>query len=164
MGRKSRAKRERRNQRQQPEATWTPFLPTCPPGQTSVEISGETFLPLANSRYAVLVRRVEFGGEWPAMLHLSIRRHDRQAIHDWRDLQRIKNEIVGPEHEGVELYPAEGRLMDAANQYHLFVLEDPTIRFPFGYQQRVVSESNVGGAKQRPWPSNAKPADLTDIT
>jgi hypothetical protein len=144
-------------------AIWEPLLPVCPPGQTSVEIAGETFLPLENNRYAVLVGRIE-PGEWPAMLHLSIRRLDREAIHDWRELQRIKNEVVGPEHEAVELYPAEDRLMDAANQYHLWVLEDPKLRFPFGYRERIVSESNVGGARQRPWPADARPADLTVIT
>ena len=28
----------------------------------------------------------------------------------------IKNLIVGPEHEGFEIYPAESRLVDTANQ------------------------------------------------
>jgi hypothetical protein len=44
-------------------------------------------------------------------------RLDGQAIHDWRELQRIKNEIVGDEIEAVELYPAESRLLDTANWY-----------------------------------------------
>jgi hypothetical protein len=37
-------------------------------------------------------------------------------VHDWRDLQRIKNQLVGPECEAVELYPAESRKVDTANQ------------------------------------------------
>ncbi|MGH3430252.1 MAG: DUF7694 domain-containing protein, partial [Mycobacteriales bacterium] len=41
--------------------------------------------------------------------HLSIRRQDRQAARDWRDFQRIKTEIAGPDTEAVELFPAEGR-------------------------------------------------------
>ncbi len=101
---------------------------------------------------------------WPAMFHISIRRNDREPIHDWSDLQRIKNEIVGPENEAVELYPAESRLLDAANQFHMFVLEDAKIRFPFGYEERVVSESSIGGSKQRPWPAGARPVDLKTIT
>ena len=47
--------------------------------------------------------------------HLSIKRRDKEAIHDWRDLQEIKNQICGPEIEAVELYPAEARKVDSAN-------------------------------------------------
>lgn len=89
---------------------------------------------------------------FPEMWWLSIKRNDKEIIHDWRELQRIKNMIVGAEHEAVELYPAESRKVDGANQYHLFVLKDPNLRFPFGYYQRNVSgpkEAEKEGAKQR---------------
>ncbi len=70
-----------------------------------------------NSIYQVNVRRVDAPG-WPCgVIHLSIKTRDKRPLHDWRDLQRIKNEIVGPEHEAVELYPAESRLVDTSNQY-----------------------------------------------
>lgn len=82
-------------------------------------------------------------------IHLSIRRLDRQPIRDWRDMQEIKNQIVGPENEGVELYPAESRLVDAANQYHMFVLKDPAVQFPFGFNERYVSNNPMLGGKQR---------------
>jgi len=36
---------------------------------------------------------------------LSIKRKDKEPIHDWRDLQRIKNDICGPESEAMEIYP-----------------------------------------------------------
>lgn len=84
------------------------------------------------------------------MIHLSIKRLDREPIHDWRKLQQIKNELVGPEHEAVELYPAESRLVDSANQYHLWVMKDPRWRFPFGYIERLVMDNPGGNAKQRP--------------
>lgn len=96
------------------------------------------------------VRRVDCGDMW----WLSIKRIDRRPIHDWRHLHRIKNDLVGPEHEGVELYPAESRLADSANQYHLWVFKDPTRRFPFGFQDRLVGgpeEAAVLGAVQRPF-------------
>ena len=89
---------------------------------------------------------------WPAMLHLNCRRADREACHDWRTLQAIKNILVGPEHEAVELYPAESRLTDTANNYHLWVLASPTTRFPFGFTGRAVwtaEEAASIGAKQR---------------
>ena len=54
--------------------------------------------------------------------HLSIKRRDKQPIHDWRDLQTIKNLLCGPEREAIEVYPAESRLVDTANQYHLWVI------------------------------------------
>jgi hypothetical protein len=83
---------------------------------------------------------------------LSIKRLDKGPIHDWRHMQEIKNMIVGPEHEGCELYPAESRLVDTANQYHMFVSRDPKFRFPFGISNtRIVSyEDNVGNTRQRP--------------
>lgn len=44
--------------------------------------------------------------------HLSIKRLSKGVVHDWRELQRIKNELTHPECEAVELYPAElGSLM-----------------------------------------------------
>jgi hypothetical protein len=97
-----------------------------------------------NDTYQVSVKR---GGE---MTHLSIKRIDRQPVHDWRDLQRIKSEIIGPEYEGVELYPAESRLVDAANQYHIWVVMNPTYRFPFGFEGgRIVSDIPIGKSVNR---------------
>ena len=87
---------------------------------------------------------------------LSIKRRDKEAIHDWRDLQRIKNDICGPDAEAMEIYPAETRLMDRANQYHLFVFQTPTRGcphpIPIGFRGRSVStpeEAEKHGAKQR---------------
>lgn len=100
----------------------------------------------ANETYHVIVRRVDEN-----FLHLSIKRHDKQPIHDWRDLQAIKNQIAGTECEAVELYPAESRLVDSANQYHLWVVTDPTYRFPFGFTERFVTEEPLGNSQQRPF-------------
>ena len=99
-----------------------------------------------NDIYQVAVRPIEGG-----LIHLSIKRRDRKPIHDWRDLQKIKNELVGPENEGVELYPAESRLTDTVNQYHIWVIADPSFRFPFGFGERAVSEATKGKAVQRPF-------------
>lgn len=79
------------------------------------------------------------------MDYLSIKRIDKKAIHDWRHLQLIKNELVSEHREAIELYPKESRLMDTANQYHLFVFpKDYTI--PLGWVKRSVNyESHEGG-------------------
>jgi hypothetical protein len=95
---------------------------------------GELF---SNEFYNVIRERL---GEW---WHLSIKPLTKDRRSRWRDYQRIKNELVGPEHEAVELFPAESRLVDTADQYHLWVATDPAYRFPFGYLNgRVVSDED----------------------
>lgn len=139
----------------QPE--WTPFKPASLAPEDLERYKGsaaenETLEGvLRNSRYQVLVFHVEVegipGGE---MNHLSIKRLDRETVHDWRDMQRIKNEICGSDREAVELYPREDRLVDTSNQYHLWVLPEE-ILFPFGYDTRAVADSELIGNKQRPF-------------
>lgn len=111
-----------------------------------------TFL---NRDYQVAIFDARQAPGWPEMWHLSIKRRDRQPLEvdpqgRWRILQRIKNTLVGEQNEGVELYPAEARLVDTANQYHLWVLKDPTMRFPFGFSERLVTRQGSHGAVQRP--------------
>ena len=99
---------------------------------------------LINEKYQVLVyagsdadkyvHAEDFKGK---ITYLSIKRRDKKPIHDWRELQKIKNAIVGDEVEAIELYPAESRLVDTANQYHLFCLPLGT-KFPFGWLHRAV--------------------------
>lgn len=82
--------------------------------------------------------------------HLSIVRRDRSATHDWRQLQTIKNELCGPEREGVEMYPRESRLVDTNNQYHLWVAPEG-MTLPIGYTVRDVSDRTFGKHRQRPF-------------
>lgn len=82
-------------------------------------------------------------------IHLSIKRIDREPVTDWRDKQAIKNQLVGEQHEAVELYPAEDRVVDTANQYHLWVSADPNYRIPLGWETGIKSESPIGKSKQR---------------
>ncbi len=106
-----------------------------------------------NELYVVSVFKNEpngFGGD-VEVWHLSIRRQDREAIHDWRHFQQIKNEICGTEHEGLELYPAESRVLDAANQYHLYVIMQDGAQVPVGYDSGGRDERDLGKSKQRPF-------------
>lgn len=137
-----------------PDEVDTPWQPLCPANRTTHPLEvGETVW--VNDRY-VVTRHVtpnqdarwlsEYGpvsDPPPAIVHLSIRRTDRQAIHDWRHLQKIKNELIGRENEAIELYPAESRLVDEANQFHLFGFADPTLRWPVGMTYRAVVGANV---------------------
>ena len=93
-----------------------------------------------NDIYQVAVNKHEHG-DW---IHLSIKRKDREQISDparWQHFQWIKNQLVGEEHEGLELYPAESRIVNTANQYHLWVLD----KIPFGFNKRIVSSADVMG-------------------
>jgi hypothetical protein len=101
-----------------------------------------------NSRYTVWVRKPS--DKDGTMIHLSIKRNDRNPVHDWRDLQRIKNEILGAEEEAVEIYPAESRLVDGANQYHLWSRKG--MRLTYGFETRcVMAPGSTDGSKQRPF-------------
>ena len=90
------------------------------------------------------------------IIHLNIRRVDGgPVLRDWRHFQRIKNELIGEECEAVELYPAESRLVDTSNKYHLIGVADPTFRFPFGGlfgNKRDISYEGgkTPGTRQRP--------------
>ena len=91
------------------------------------------------------------------LLHLSIKRIDKKPIHDWRDIQQIKNELVGPENEGIELYPAESRRIDTANQFHIFCAIDTTFRFPIGFDGgRHVHDESIAGSVNRPLDDGAE--------
>lgn len=116
-----------------------------------------------NSLYTVTVspsRMLTEGGE--PLLHLDVKRNDKAAIHDWRHLQRIKNELVGPEHEAIEVYPAESRLVDTANSFHLWVLP-PGAKVPVGWTERAVIDGDdvyrPGHARQRRWEEGQRPED-----
>lgn len=104
-----------------------------------------------SDKYTVAIRRFPKSDHAPAMIHLSIKANDRSPCRDWREFQRIKNELLGPEFEAVELYPAESRLVDSANQYHLWALADEGMAFPFGFGERFVVDHSSGGAEQRPF-------------
>lgn len=106
-------------------------------------------------------------------MHLSFKRNDRAAVRDWRHFQAIKNEVAGIDREAVEVFPPESMLVDAANEYHLFVLPPGTL-FPMGMAAsgvvdagekipgvevpqmdhalyRLTKGAQGVGAQQRPW-------------
>ena len=114
-----------------------------------------------NSRYQVYLRRLKPNDpdSMDECTHLSIKRRDRLEIRDWREFQRIKNELVGPECEAIEVFPAESRLVDTANQYHLWVFP---FKLPIGFNRRVVSDASYKGSVQRPWEPGQRPSDALD--
>ena len=102
----------------------------------------------SNADYLALVLRdcttVAIAAAEVLVTRIEVIRRDRTEIRDWRDLQRIKNDVVGPEHEAVELFPAESRLIDSANRYYLWC-------FPLGSVAiGMYGERRVWGPEQSP--------------
>ncbi len=42
----------------------------------------------------------------------------------WPEMQRIKDEIAGPDATAVEVYPLHDEIVDEANMYHIWVLPE----------------------------------------
>ena len=97
-------------------------------------------------------------------MHLTFKRNDRAAVRDWRHFQAIKNEVAGPEREAVEIYPPESQLVDAANEYHLWVApENAWLAMGFEHQEPMLidaisthdhaqyRQTGKSGYAQRPW-------------
>lgn len=114
----------------------------------------------ANDRYRVAVKYLTEDqlpgfdgvphGTRDGWVHLSIHSRNRRPVADWRHFQQIKNDIMGPDREAVELYPDEKRLVDTANEYHLWVLPSGSW-LPVGFTERMVSSAQPGGkGRQRP--------------
>jgi hypothetical protein len=142
------------------QPAWTPFVPVSVnldhlPQQLQDRVqSGRV---LANSLYQVVVREVTT--PIGPLTWLSIKCLDQSACHDWRHFQRIKNEILGTDVEGVELYPAESRLVDVSNQFHLWCLPRGH-SFGFGFQDRLVAQRAAFGAVQRLFEKDQVPRDM----
>lgn len=102
-----------------------------------------------NDRYTVVVNRHPKG--W--VTHLSIKRNDRGPEIPWRHLQRIKSELAGDETEAFELFPAESRLVDTANQRWLWCVP-PGMKLPVGFDEGrhvgTPEQAAAIGARQKP--------------
>lgn len=142
---------------------WRPFaetIPVRPDGTQDPDILNGFEHFWSNSHYLVFSRVIDGSAydddkivdtDAPPMVHLSMRTVENDTRHDWREMQHVKNDILGPEWEAAELYPAEDRVVDTANQYHLWCVQ---FTFPFGFNTRLSldrHETPVVGAVQRPF-------------
>ncbi len=97
------------------------------------DVAGEEFADARlyyNSIYEVIVRPAIAPPGWT---HLTIRRRDGGTTIPWLHKQMIKDQLVGEECEAVELFPAQSRMLDLADAYHLWCNPDTTERLPIGY-------------------------------
>lgn len=51
---------------------------------------------------------------------LGLRRHDEKPMNSWRHAQMIKDELLGSDFFGVQIFPKERDLIDQANMYWIF--------------------------------------------
>lgn len=105
-----------------------------------------------NDVYYASVERVDSGffvGGGP-FVRIGISSNDETARHDWRDFQRIKNDIVGDEWEAVELYPAESRLLDPSNRFYLWCVPNGVLQLGM-FSGRRVDNVKAAIAPQRPF-------------
>lgn len=59
-------------------------------------------------------------------------------------MQQIKNRLIGPENEAVQVFPDESRLIDSCDKWHLWAFKDPSIGFPFGFNQgRIIIKTTA---------------------
>lgn len=85
---------------------------------------------------------------------IQVCRADGGSVVDWRHLQQIKNLMLDPEWEAVEIFPAESRLKDPSNARYLWASSVP---FGFGLMgRRLVFDSDRAIAPQRPFAKEAE--------
>ncbi len=69
----------------------------------------------------------------PSWVHLIIRKRAGGKDVPWAHKQMIKDQLVGPECEAVEIFPAASRLLDIDDAYHLWCNPEPNERLPIGF-------------------------------
>lgn len=59
----------------------------------------------------------------------------------WYEMQRIKDEVFGPDRTAVEVYPPYSEIVDGSDMFHLWILSQP---LPFGL--RTIEKSQHADA------------------
>lgn len=81
-----------------------------------------------NAVFSVLDRTLPNGVRHLAVSSLS------QIRPSWWEMQRIKDDLAGPEATAVEVYPPRDEVVDGADMFHIWVLPQP---LPFGLARRA---------------------------
>jgi hypothetical protein len=77
---------------------------------------GERVVEYANKRYGVCV----VWSDDHSSCRIMVTNSDQSARRDWRDFQRIKNEICGEDWFGYEVYPPESDAVDPSNAFFIW--------------------------------------------
>jgi len=83
----------------------------------------------SNNRYVVMIDdNAKMTGDITAIKAMVQRHDDKPIPNHWREMQAIKNELLGEQEVGIEFYPATTKLEDHHNIYWLWLL--PTGKLP----------------------------------
>lgn len=52
--------------------------------------------------------------------HMRVKRWDKQPVHNYMDLQEIKNTLMGKNATAIEVYPPDDDFVNGSNTYHLW--------------------------------------------
>ena len=132
------------------EKPWTPLIPCSEVGDGVL---------YRNSRYQVYLQRFLSQGNGPDEVYLFLQRLDRSPLIPYREKMRIKDELINPECEGIELLPTRSRAVMNMEGCALWIIDDPTFRISFGFPNRCVTDIAFDGAVQEPWPAGERPID-----
>jgi len=119
---------------------WTPFIEATWLAHHS-RVGEKIFL---NSRYQVAVyppapAKASAEG-WPCVVHLCFKHVHNIAITDFRDFQRIKNELVDPAAFTFQIYPDEAHLVDTQRKRFLRKIG---LRCPMAFSTGVWSQISL---------------------
>jgi hypothetical protein len=119
----SRAKSQRKQiARNLAKYTWLPMIPVAR-GEKGVNWPAWCTRVYWNNRFTAMVDDSARTTRGPA-IKVYVEAHACGRDVFWKDLQRIKNEIFGPQALAVQYYPRESELVDVVNVYWLFVYPD----------------------------------------
>lgn len=78
-------------------------------------------ITIAHKNHVFSVLRRDAGG---GVTHLAISSLSGERP-TWWEMQRIKNELAGPDATAVEVYPPAAEVVDEADMFHIWVLPQP---------------------------------------
>lgn len=107
-----------------------------------------------DGKYDILYDKVD------GYTHLRIQRIDNKPIHNYMDLQEIKNDLLGNDVIAIEIYPAQKDFKNCSNTYHIWTwkgIEAPNLSKIYKYKEQA--KRNISGKK---W--HRKPLKIEEAT
>lgn len=96
-----------------------------------------------NNRYTVMINDNACTTKGAAIRAMIQAHDDRPIPNHWSEMQRIKNEIFGPETVAVEYYPAESKKVDDYNVYWMWIFPDGVLPLATSFDRKPISEGEV---------------------
>lgn len=105
---------------------------------------GDPQVTIYNDAFLVSIRRLSNGVRHLRIISPTLERPS------WWEMQRIKNEVIGPSETAVEVYPPENETIDGLCMYHLWVLPMGA-RLPFSLwemRDEPIEDSILGAVEK----------------